>query len=240
MQLFSLLTMATAVTAFYPKPMTRIAGVEVIDTPIVRDAQAMIKEFPDYLYSHQMRSWLFGAAMINANETLRKNIDLEVHAVATMLHDLGWDMTPGSRWVSPDKRFEIDGAIGARTWLSEHPIGKHWAPERVRKVFQAIALHGSSSIVDFFEVEEATIVQSIGQDYHGPVAGVSQTTYDAIAKAFPQTELISGTNKTFVWLAQTKPSSTWDTWLQPWGEAFVPGYSAVGHRSFDSITGSSK
>ncbi|KAI0193362.1 hypothetical protein EV127DRAFT_15321 [Xylaria flabelliformis] len=240
MQLFSLLTLAAAATAspaLFGQPMTKIAGVEVIDTQIVRDAQAMIKQFPDYLYSHQMRSWLFGAAMINANATLRKNVDLEVHAIATMLHDLGWDMTPGSRWVSPDKRFEVDGAIGARTWLSEHPIGKYWAKDRVRKVFQAIALHGSGSIVDYFELEEAVIVQSIGQDYHGPVNGVSQSSYDAIAKQFPQTELISGTNDTFTWLAATKPSTTWDTWLQPWGEAFVPGYSAVGHRSFDSITG---
>ncbi|KAI0428399.1 hypothetical protein F5Y09DRAFT_313036 [Xylaria sp. FL1042] len=239
MKFFSLLTLGTAVSAAYTtrQRMTKIAGVEVIDTPIVRDVQAFIKQFPDYLYSHQMRSWLFGAAMINANATLRRSIDLEVHAVATMLHDLGWDMTPGSRWVSTDKRFEVDGAIGARTWLSEHPIGKYWAPDRVRKVFQAIALHGSGSIVDYFELEEAVIVQSISQDYNGPVNGVSQASYDAVAKAFPQTELISGTNKTFVWLAATKPATTWDTWLQPWGDAFVPGYSAVGHRSFDNIAG---
>lgn len=116
MKFLSVLTLASAVTAsLIPKRMTKIAGVEVIDTQIVRDAQAMIKQFPDYLYSHQMRSWLFGAAMINANETLRRCVDLEVHAIATMLHDLGWDMTPGSRWVSADKRFEVDGAIGART-----------------------------------------------------------------------------------------------------------------------------
>ncbi|KAI1757281.1 hypothetical protein F4782DRAFT_482178 [Xylaria castorea] len=240
MKLFSLLTLATAAsaaTAGFGQPMTRIAGVEVINTQIVRDAQAMIKQFPDYLYSHQMRSWLFGAAMINANATLRRNVDLEVHAIATMLHDLGWDMTPGSRWVSADKRFEVDGAIGARTWLSEHPTGKYWAKDRVRKVFQAIALHGSGSIVDYFELEETVIVQSIGQDYHGPVSGVSQTDYDSVAKQFPQTELLSGTNETFTWLARTKPATTWDTWLQPWGEAYVEGYSAIGHRSFDSITG---
>ncbi|RWA14775.1 hypothetical protein EKO27_g351 [Xylaria grammica] len=237
MKLFSILTLATATAALYTQRTTKIAGVEVIDTQIVRDAQALIKQFPDYLYSHQMRSWLFGAAMINANATLKRQVDLEVHAIATMLHDLGWDMTPGSRWVSTDKRFEVDGAIGARTWLREHPIGKFWAPERVRKVFQAIALHGSTTIVDYFEIEEAVIVQSIGQDYRGPFNGVSQNVYDTIAKAFPQDELLSGTNKTFTWLAQTKPATTWDTWLQPWGDAFVPGYSAVGHRSFDNIVG---
>ncbi|TGJ85092.1 hypothetical protein E0Z10_g3705 [Xylaria hypoxylon] len=209
MKLFSLLTLATAVTALYTQRTTKIAGVEVIDTQIVRDAHALIKKFPDYLYSHQLRSWLFGAAMINANATLKRQVDLEVHAVATLLHDLGWDMTPGSRWVSLDKRFEVDGAIGARTWLSEHPIGKFWAPERVRKVFQSIALHGSGSIVNYFELEETVIVQSIGQDYHGPVNGVSQQTYDTIAKAFPQTELLTGTNETFAWLAKIKPATTY-------------------------------
>jgi hypothetical protein len=216
MKAFSLLSLSAlasaAVTGTYPthsNKMTKIAGIEVIDTQIVRDAQAMIKKFPDYLYSHQMRSWLFGAAMINANQTLKKSIDLEVHAVATMLHDLGWDMTPGSRWVSSDKRFEIDGAMGARTWLSEHPDGKHWSAERVRTVFQAIALHGSFSIVDFFSLQETTIVNSIGLDYHGPGSVVPQKEYDAIAKKYPQTELITGTNKTFVWLATTKPDTTY-------------------------------
>ncbi|GAP85975.1 putative cyanamide hydratase [Rosellinia necatrix] len=236
MKFLSVFSLATAVTAsLIPHRTTTIAGVEVIDTRIVRDAQALIRQFPDYLYSHQMRSWLFGVAMINANETLKRHVDLEVHAIATMLHDLGWDRTPGSRWVSPDKRFEVDGAIGARTWLSEHPIGRFWAPERVRKVFQSIALHGSGSIVNFFELEETVIVQSIGQDYHGPTNGVTQSVYDRIAKQFPQDELISGTNDTFTWLARTKPATTWDTWVQPWGDAFVEGYSAKGHRSFDNI-----
>ncbi|KAI0164668.1 hypothetical protein GGR57DRAFT_497543 [Xylariaceae sp. FL1272] len=233
-------------------PMTKIAGVEVIDTQIVRDAQKLIQGFPDYLFSHQMRSWLFGAAMINNNATLRHSIDLEVHAVATMLHDLGWDQamisdlsyikkqTPGSRWVSNDKRFEVDGAIGARTWLSEHPIGKYWSADRVRKVFQAIALHGSTSIVEYFELEEAVIVASIGLDYQGADNGkVPVDVYNNIATHYPQDELLSGTNDTFVWICQTKPAVTYDTWLQPFGDAYIPGYSAVGYRTFDAITGGS-
>lgn len=216
MQLTSLLTLASALTsasALGFQRTTHIAGVEVIDTQIVRDVQATIKQFPNYLYSHQMRSWLFGAAMINANETLKREIDLEAHAVATMLHDLGWDMTPGSRWVSTDKRFEVDGAIGARTWLSEHPIGRFWPKDRVRKVFQAIALHGSGSIVSYFELEESVIVNSIGLDYRGPGLGVTADVYNRIAKEFPQTELLSGTNETFTWFARTKPATTYGEFL---------------------------
>ncbi|KAI1266842.1 hypothetical protein F5Y18DRAFT_350186 [Xylariaceae sp. FL1019] len=220
-------------------PMTKIAGVEVIDTQVVRDAQKLIRGFPDYLFSHQMRSWLFGAAMINNNATLRHSMDLEVHAVATMLHDLGWDQTPGSRWVSNDKRFEIDGAIGARTWLAEHPIAKHWSKDRVRQVFQAIALHTSTSLVEYFELEEAVIVSSIGLDYSGAGDGsvIPVDVYNNIAKKYPQDELLSGTNDTWVWICQTKPNVTYDTLLQPFGDAYIPGYSAVGHRTFDIVNG---
>jgi hypothetical protein len=74
-------------------PTTVIAGVEVVDTQIVRDAQKIIQKFPDYLHFHCMRTWLYGAAVINANETLKREVDLEAHALGTILHDLGWDST---------------------------------------------------------------------------------------------------------------------------------------------------
>lgn len=80
----------------YPKyPTTIVAGVEVIDTPIVRAVRSFIesyyKDYQPYLTNHLYRSWLFGAAAINNNATLKATLDLEVHAVGTMLHDLGWD-----------------------------------------------------------------------------------------------------------------------------------------------------
>src|SRR5207237_1171915 len=77
-------------------PTTKIANIEVVDTPLVRDALTEVKKFiplQPYLYNHVMRSWLFGAAAFNKNETLKNLIDLEAHAVGTLLHDLGWDST---------------------------------------------------------------------------------------------------------------------------------------------------
>lgn len=93
--------LALSATAFaFPKfgdhkhlPTTVIAGVEVVDTQIVRDARAIIAKFPDYLHYHCMRVWLLGAATINANKTLKAEVDLEAHALGTILHDLGWDST---------------------------------------------------------------------------------------------------------------------------------------------------
>ncbi len=60
-----------------------------------------------------------------------------------------------------------------------------WAPERVRKVFQSIALHGVGTISDYFETEINVIVNSILQDYQGPLFGLSQEIYDGIVKEFP-------------------------------------------------------
>ncbi|KAI1636615.1 hypothetical protein F4809DRAFT_608222 [Biscogniauxia mediterranea] len=238
--LASLLSVAVAVSAnpFWPKgkaplPTTTIAGVEVVDTQIVRDAQAVIRNMTSYLYKHQMRSWLFGAAMYNANETLKSQVDLEVHAIGTMLHDLGWDMTPGSPWFTLDHRFEVDGAIGARKFIRSHPEGQYWDEQRVQLVWDGIALHGTSSISEYKETDVVNIVRSIGLDYRGPSLGVTQEVYDAIVAEFPNDDLISGTNETFIFFCETKPDVTYDTWLQGWGEEFVPGYSAVGHRAVD-------
>ncbi|CAJ2505107.1 Uu.00g125010.m01.CDS01 [Anthostomella pinea] len=217
-------------------PKTMIAGVEVIDTQIVRDAQALIKDFVPYLYYHQMRSWLFGVAGINANETLKGQIDLEVHAVGTLLHDLGWDMTPGSPYVSNDKRFEVDGALHARDFILNHPDAKNWDKARIALVYDGILLHNSAGLAPWKEPDVSYIVTSIGLDYQGPNGTlITPEVYAGIAEVFPQTELLSGTNETFTWICQFKPNVTYDTSLQPYGENYVPGYNASGHRGFDTV-----
>ncbi|OAF60449.1 hypothetical protein VC83_03597 [Pseudogymnoascus destructans] len=53
--------------------------------------------------------------------------DLEVHAVAALLHDIGWD--PTGELVSEDKRFEVDGANAARDFL--HREVPHWDKHRL-------------------------------------------------------------------------------------------------------------
>lgn len=64
---------------------TVIAGVTVIDTLLVRDAQSFAREhILDSIYSHVVRLWLLSATTINANETLHDTVDLEVHAIASL------------------------------------------------------------------------------------------------------------------------------------------------------------
>src|ERR1700712_3033857 len=121
------------------KPKKTIAGIIVIDTPIVRDAQAYALLHTDRIsYNHVMRSWLLGALMISENSTLASTIDLEVVALGTILHDLGLDDSPKSPITSPDRRFEVDGAIAARNFISSHADGKNWEEKRVQQVWDGI------------------------------------------------------------------------------------------------------
>jgi hypothetical protein len=41
----------------------------------------------DHLFNHVMRTWLFGALVISHNTTLQQTVDLEVHAIGSLLHE---------------------------------------------------------------------------------------------------------------------------------------------------------
>ncbi|KAH7151113.1 hypothetical protein DER46DRAFT_628970 [Fusarium sp. MPI-SDFR-AT-0072] len=171
-------------------PTRKVAGISVIDTPIVQDAEAFALEHSTYpIYKHVMRSWLYGALMINANETLSDSIDLEVHAVATLLHDLGWDTTEASPIISADRRF--------------------WHERNVQLVWDAIALHTERSISYFKEFDVQVVSKGIAMDFSGPAYGVSGEGYAAIAKAFPKSDLKDSVNQTIIWLCDTKPQTTY-------------------------------
>ncbi|KAI0389628.1 hypothetical protein F5Y17DRAFT_113229 [Xylariaceae sp. FL0594] len=222
----------------YPYPTTKLAGIDVIDTQIVRDARALVKGYGEpYLQKHVLRTWLFGAAMIQNNATLRESIDVEVHALATILHDLGWDLTPNSRWVSPDQRFEVDGALGAQKFIREHPDGKRFTAAQLMDVYDSISLHASPGLGVGKNPLVRLILASIMGDNPYALLPLPKEQLDAIFQTLPNDDIAYGTNKTWSHLAATKPETTYGTIIEPFGVAFVPGYSPVGHRPFDIIVG---
>jgi hypothetical protein len=119
-----------------------IAGVTIPDTPVVRAAQAYARAHSDDMtYNHIMRSLLFGAIIINRSKD-GTAIDPEVHAVAALLHDLGWDNT--GELVSADRRFEVDGAVAAWNFIESSVQngtihGHDWNDDRKWLVWDAIA-----------------------------------------------------------------------------------------------------
>lgn len=92
-----------------------------------------------------MRSWLLGF-VIAAKIPQLQGRDLEAHALAAILHDLGWAET--GDLVTEDKRFEVDGANAARDFL-ETEAGD-WDKHRLQLVWDAIALHTTPSIAVSF------------------------------------------------------------------------------------------
>ncbi|KAI1828236.1 hypothetical protein F4861DRAFT_173196 [Xylaria intraflava] len=239
----SILALAASVAAVPQKrgacnatvPYTSLAGISVVDTPLVRKARELMEaNFEPFLIRHVYRTWLFGAATIHNNETLAARIDLEAHAVGCLLHDLGWDTRDNSPFTSKDKRFEVDAAIYTANFIRENGVKGQWDERRIQNVWTGIALHGTSSIGLYSEQPDvAFIVESINMDFPGPHPKFPVDDYNRIIAEYPMDGLGEGTNKAFTHIAATKPNVTYDTFLEPWGVAFVKGYNPVGHRLFD-------
>ncbi|KAK0724850.1 hypothetical protein B0H67DRAFT_481351 [Lasiosphaeris hirsuta] len=220
-----------------PLPRRTLAGVSVVDTPLVRAAQAYARAHgADFVYAHIMRSWLFGALIASHDAGLRSAVDEEVLAVAALLHDLGWDRAPGSEIVSAERRFEVDGAVAARRFIrGREEDGQAWEERRVQLVWDAIALHTERSIAFYKELEVQVVSKGIEMDFFGPGLGVTEAEYTAIVAEFPKTGFKNGFNDTIVWLCQSKPDSTINTWMQPWGERYVEGYEVEGKAPIDFL-----
>jgi hypothetical protein len=193
-------------------PTTNIAGVKVVWTPIVRDALDYAKKNGDNMtYKHIVRTWLFGALEI-ANNTALSSVDLEIHAVASILHDLGWDETPGSKLISSNKRFEIDGAIGARNFIHAHPDGKKWDHRRVQLVFDGIALHGEPSISAWKEPEVNAVNLGVFHDVEKPGPHIAPAAFAQIVAEYPRDDIRLGLQNKVIWYCRTKPATTYGTW----------------------------
>ena len=209
-------------------PTRVLAGVSVPDTPVVNAAIAFAREHLDEVsFNHVMRSTLLGL-ILASKQHAEADYDTEVHSVAAILHDLGWDQT--GRLVSPDRRFEIDGAIAAREFLAREAPG--WDPRRVQLVWDAIALHTTPSIYVYKETEVATCGMGIVADFAGPdnlrAGALTWEEYDRVVAAFPRTGMVDGVLKILCGICATKPATTYDNFVASIGEALVPGYSTKG------------
>ncbi|KAF2664826.1 hypothetical protein BT63DRAFT_459437 [Microthyrium microscopicum] len=95
---------------------TTIADVSVPDTALFRAARKLAcANLKESTVNHATRSWLFAPILASIVPTFSR-INPESLAIATILHDLGLDH---SKFVSGDKRFEVDGAFAAKARLSD-------------------------------------------------------------------------------------------------------------------------
>ncbi|TVY82162.1 hypothetical protein LSUE1_G003003 [Lachnellula suecica] len=146
--------------------------------------------------------------------------DVELHAIAAILHDLGWDKT--GELVTIDKRFEVDGANAARDFLLLKADQKDWPKQRLQLLWDSIALPQVSSCC-----------AGIFADFTGPersFGGVlTRTVWEAVLKEYPRLEFKKGVISTFCGLCRDKPETTYDNFASEFGVAYkVEGYSLGG------------
>jgi HD superfamily phosphodiesterase len=136
------------------QPMGTVAGIEIPDTALVRDATELIRGAEDdVLFHHSRRAFLFGALH---GRRLGLQPDLELLYVAAMFHDLGLT----ARYATSTQRFEMDGADAARDFLMQHGIEKSDAD----KVWLGIALHTTPEVPARLDPEIALLVAGVATD----------------------------------------------------------------------------
>ena len=175
-------------------PTKVVAGVTVPDTPLISKAKDYAREFStDDTFNHIIRSFLLG--FIIADKVIPER-DREAHAVAALLHDLGFPIghPPHSDIISKDKRFEVDGANAARKFLKRE--APEWDKHRLQLVWDAIALHTIGTIVFEKEPEVQACSYGIWADFQGPdrVQGglLSWGEYNAVVKVCPEPDPRAG------------------------------------------------
>ncbi|KAK3630127.1 hypothetical protein LTR56_017653 [Elasticomyces elasticus] len=245
-------------------PSRSIAGITVPDTPLITAAIDLSrKHLNNMAFNHVMRSFLFGFAIADKIPPFQGR-DRELHAdretstcpqclksthmyklsltfsqISAILHDLGWSTT--NTFISPDKRFEVDGANAARAFVEQQTIhsgGKTWDKHRGQLLWDAIALHTTPSIAQHKEPEVAATGLGIFADFvgHDAVPGtMAIEEYNAIVAEYPRHGFREGVKEIMCGLCRTKPATTYDNFVSDFGDQFVEGYSTKGRRPFDLI-----
>jgi HD superfamily phosphodiesterase len=103
---------------------------------LAREAAELVRQYEnEMLFNHSVRVYVFGSIK-GIRQKLKFDSDLLY--VAALFHDLGLV----DHYHTATKRFEVDGADGAREFLRGHGIAQ---PE-ADLVWEAIALHTTPGI----------------------------------------------------------------------------------------------
>lgn len=146
-----------------------IAGIDLPDSPLVREVTEIIRDTEDeLLFNHSRRVFLFGAL-----QGLRRGLqpNLELLYVGAMFHDIGLT----ERYRNSTIRFEVDGANAARDFLTARGVDQADAD----KVWLGIALHTTPGVPEFMAPEVALLQAGVEVDVVG--IGREQLAPEALA-----------------------------------------------------------
>ncbi|MGW5261511.1 HD domain-containing protein [Microbispora sp. NPDC004025] len=195
-----------------------IAGVEVPDSTLAREATELVREAAaDLLYHHSRRVFLFGSLR---GRRLGLRADPELLYVGAMFHDLGLT----ERYRRTDQRFEIDGADEARRFLASHGVPE----DGVRKVWEGIALHTTPEIPYRLEPEVALVTAGVEADVLGlGHDDLASEDIAAVVAAHPRPDFKRQILAAFTEGFKDRPATTFGTVNADVLEHFVPGFRRV-------------
>lgn len=127
-----------------------IAGITIPDTALVREAA------DDTIFHHSRRVFLWGMLKSQARGI---EVDPELAYVGGLFHDLG--LTRAYR--TTDRRFELDGAEAAYTFLRDHGRSE----KEARDVWLGIALHTTPEVPMHLAPETAVVTLGVETDVLG-------------------------------------------------------------------------
>jgi hypothetical protein len=137
--------------------VVEIAGVEVPDSKLAREAAQFIRETGgDFLFQHSTRVFLWGALSARRKGLI---LDRELLYTAAMFHDAGLT----ERFRESHLRFEVDGANAAGDFLRGHGISE----TDIERVWLAIALHTTPGISAHLHPVVALTAEGVMMDLVG-------------------------------------------------------------------------
>lgn len=192
-----------------------VAGVQIPDSTLVRDATELVRDVASPLiFDHSRRVFLFGS-LRGQRDGL--TWDPELLYVGAMFHDLGLTDT----YRRDDQRFEIDGADEARSFLQSHGI----TGAEAELVWTGIALHTTPEIPLHMAPEIALVTRGVELDVLGMgYDAVSVAEREAVVAAHPRPDFKNRILGAFTDGLRDRPDTTFGNVKADVLEHFVPGF----------------
>jgi HD domain len=192
-----------------------IAGITVPDTALVREATALVRRSADdTLFHHSRRVFLWGMLKSAARG---REVDSELAYVGGLFHDLG--LTADYR--TKDRRFELDGAEVAYSFLRDHGRSE----EEARNVWLAIALHTTPEVPHHLAPEVGVVTLGVETDVLGLELGqITPEQRAEVVAAHPRPDFKNRILRAFHDGMADRPDTTFGTMNDDVLAHFDPGF----------------
>jgi hypothetical protein len=218
-----------------PLPDLPKTGISLPGTPLIRGALDHLKKYTSpTTVNHCIRSAYF--AILLSRKIPRQSsepLDVELIVFSTIMHDLGW--ATDKTLLSKDKRFEVDGANMARSYLEEVKLLVGWDKHRTQLMWDAIALHTTPSFALHKEPEVMLAHIGIMADFWGPgFPGYTITSEEnkEIVDAFPRLGFKEQFLDIMCGLCALKPETTYDNFVGDYGVEYGLDGKGTGKEEF--------